>query len=75
MNGCMSSESTQKRDEHDVDAIIRKAVDVLKIEGRSKGADYVYNVVNSYKEAINLTLKDIDSNSFGNFSGDKVFTN
>lgn len=32
MNLCMSSESTQKRDEHDVDAIIRKAVEVLKIE-------------------------------------------
>jgi putative protease len=35
-----------------LDQVIRSGVDVLKIEGRTKGADYVFTVTQSYKEAI-----------------------
>ena len=35
-----------------LDQVMSSGVDVLKIEGRSKGADYVYTVTKCYKEAI-----------------------
>ncbi|MCX6300026.1 MAG: U32 family peptidase [Bacteroidetes bacterium] len=35
-----------------VDQLIDSGVDVFKIEGRSKGADYVFMVTNCYREAI-----------------------
>jgi putative protease len=35
-----------------LDQLINSGVDVLKIEGRSKGADYVYIVTKCYREAI-----------------------
>ncbi len=35
-----------------LDQIINSGVDVLKIEGRSKGPEYVYTVTKCYKEAI-----------------------
>ena len=35
-----------------LDQVINSGVDVLKIEGRSKGADYVYVVTKCYREAI-----------------------
>ena len=35
-----------------LDQVVNSGVDVLKIEGRSKGADYVYTVTKCYKEAL-----------------------
>ncbi|MDP1810120.1 MAG: U32 family peptidase [Sediminibacterium sp.] len=45
-----------------LDQVINSGVDVLKIEGRSKGADYVYTVTNCYREAIEA----VETNSFSN---------
>jgi putative protease len=39
-----------------LDQLINSGVDVLKIEGRSKGADYVHEVTACYREAINAVL-------------------
>lgn len=36
-----------------LDQVLESGVDVLKIEGRSKGPDYVYEVTKCYREAIN----------------------
>ena len=44
---------------------MNSGVDVLKIEGRSKGADYVYTVTQCYREA----LQAIENNSY---STDKI---
>ncbi len=35
-----------------LDELVNTGVDVLKIEGRSKGADYVYEVTKCYREAL-----------------------
>jgi U32 family peptidase len=35
-----------------LDQVLNAGVDVLKIEGRSKGAEYVYTVTKCYKEAV-----------------------
>lgn len=35
-----------------LDQVVNSGVDVLKIEGRSKGADYVYTVTQCYREAL-----------------------
>lgn len=43
-----------------LDQVIKCGVDVLKIEGRSKGADYVYTVTKCYREAIEA----IETNTF-----------
>jgi putative protease len=43
-----------------LDQLIKSGVDVLKIEGRSKGSDYVYTVTQCYREA----LQAIENNSF-----------
>ncbi|HEY8661044.1 MAG TPA: peptidase U32 family protein [Hanamia sp.] len=43
-----------------LDQLIKSGVDVLKIEGRSKGPDYVYTVTQCYREA----LQAIENNSF-----------
>lgn len=43
-----------------LDQVINSGVDVLKIEGRSKGADYVYTVTQCYREA----LQAIENNSY-----------
>ena len=40
--------------------VLSSGVDVLKIEGRSKGADYVYTVTQCYREA----LQAIEQNSY-----------
>ena len=48
-----------------LDQIIETGVDVLKIEGRSKGPDYVYETTACYKEAIVSIQKD-------NFTVDKI---
>lgn len=48
-----------------LDQVIASGVDVLKIEGRTKGADYVQVVTQCYKEAI-LSVKN------GTFSQEKV---
>lgn len=45
-----------------LDQVINSGVDVLKIEGRSKGADYVYMVTKCYREA----LQAIEHNEFTN---------
>ncbi|MBL7745397.1 MAG: U32 family peptidase [Chitinophagaceae bacterium] len=37
---------------HVLDQVVNSGVDVLKIEGRSKGAEYVYTVTQCYKEAL-----------------------
>ena len=48
-----------------LDQVINSAVDVLKIEGRSKGADYVYTVTKCYREA----LQAIEE---GTYTADKI---
>ena len=48
-----------------LDQIINSGIDVLKIEGRSKGPEYVYTVTKYYKEAI----KSIEE---GTYTRDKV---
>lgn len=45
-----------------LDQVIRSGIEVLKIEGRSKGPDYVYTVTQCYREAINA----IEDNSYTN---------
>ena len=39
-----------------IDRMMRSGVRVFKIEGRARGAEYVYNVVKCYKEAIAAVL-------------------
>lgn len=39
-----------------LDQLINSGVDVLKIEGRSKGADYVHEVTACYREAVDAVL-------------------
>jgi putative protease len=39
-----------------LDQLINSGVDVLKIEGRSKGADYVHEVTACYREAIDAVI-------------------
>lgn len=48
-----------------LDQLIHTGVDVLKIEGRSKGADYVYTVTSCYREAI-------DAISNNSYNSDKI---
>ena len=48
-----------------LDQVINSAVEVLKIEGRSKGADYVYTVTKCYREA----LQAIEE---GTYTADKI---
>ena len=48
-----------------LDQVINSGVDVLKIEGRSKGADYVYTVTQCYREALHA----IENN---NYTSDKI---
>jgi putative protease len=43
-----------------LDQVVNSGVDVFKIEGRSKGADYVYTVTQCYREA----LDSIENNSY-----------
>ena len=45
-----------------LDQLVNSGVDVFKIEGRSKGADYVYTVTQCYREA----LQAIENNSYTN---------
>lgn len=48
-----------------LDQVVAAGVDVLKIEGRSKGADYVYTTTKCYREAI-------DAVHHGTFTTEKV---
>lgn len=48
-----------------LDQVISSGVDVLKIEGRSKGPEYVYTVTKCYREALQ-TIEE------GNYSLDKI---
>jgi putative protease len=48
-----------------LDQLVNSGVDVFKIEGRSKGADYVFTVTQCYREA----LQAIESN---NYTNDKI---
>lgn len=41
-----------------LDQLIHSGVDVLKIEGRSKGADYVHEVTACYREAVDAVLEN-----------------
>ena len=41
-----------------LDKVIASGVDVLKIEGRSKGADYVHVVTSCYREAMNAVANN-----------------
>jgi putative protease len=41
-----------------LDQVIASGVDVLKIEGRGKGAEYVYTTTKCYREAINAIEED-----------------
>ncbi len=50
-----------------LDQVINSGVDVLKIEGRTKGADYVQVVTKCYREAI-------DAIANGSFSKEKIET-
>ena len=45
-----------------LDQLVNSGVDVFKIEGRSKGADYVYTVTQCYREA----LQAIENNNYTN---------
>ena len=42
-----------------LDQLLETGVDVLKIEGRSKGSDYVHTVTQCYREAIDAIIKHI----------------
>lgn len=42
---------------HILDEIVRTGVDVIKIEGRTKAADYVYTVTKCYREALDAIKK------------------
>jgi len=48
-----------------LDQVIASGVDVLKIEGRGKGPDYVYTTTRCYREAINAIAE-------GNYTTDKI---
>ena len=48
-----------------LDQVINSGVEVLKIEGRSKGADYVFMVTQCYREAI-------DAIANGSYTNDKI---
>lgn len=48
-----------------LDEVVNSGIDILKIEGRSKGADYVHSVTKCYRAA----LDDIEA---GNFTLEKV---
>lgn len=48
-----------------LDEVVNSGIDVLKIEGRSKGADYVYEVTKCYREAINAVAE-------GTYSKEKI---
>ncbi|MBI2729547.1 MAG: U32 family peptidase [Sphingobacteriales bacterium] len=48
-----------------LDQLLESGVDVLKIEGRSKGADYVFTVTKCYREAVQAVNE-------GTFSAHKV---
>jgi len=48
-----------------LDQVIKSGVDVLKIEGRSKGADYVFTVTQCYREALQAIEK-------GSYTTDKI---
>lgn len=48
-----------------LDELIDTGVDVLKIEGRGKGADYVYTVTQCYREAIQSIRE-------GSYNSDKI---
>lgn len=48
-----------------LDQVINSGVDVLKIEGRSKGADYVFTVTQCYREAL-------DAIANGNYANEKI---
>jgi putative protease len=48
-----------------LDQVIAAGVDVLKIEGRSKGAEYVHTVTKCYREAI-------DAVAAGTFTKEKI---
>jgi putative protease len=48
-----------------LDQVLKTGVDVLKIEGRSKGADYVFTTTQCYREA----LQAIETNSY---TSDKI---
>ena len=41
-----------------IDRMMKAGVRVFKIEGRARGAEYVYTVVNCYKEAIKSVVED-----------------
>lgn len=41
-----------------LDQLVKSGVNVLKIEGRSKGADYVYTVTQCYREALKAIEED-----------------
>ena len=42
-----------------IDRMMKAGVRVFKIEGRARGAEYVYTVVNCYKEAIKSVVEDM----------------
>ncbi len=48
-----------------LDQLVKSGVDILKIEGRSKGADYVYTVTQCYQEALTAIEE-------GNYSIEKI---
>ena len=48
-----------------IDQIIASGIDVLKIEGRGKGPEYVYTTTRCYREAI-------DAIEEGNYTADKI---
>jgi putative protease len=48
-----------------LDRILDCGVDVLKIEGRTKGPEYVYHVTKSYREALNAIKR-------GTYTADKI---
>jgi U32 family peptidase len=41
-----------------LDKLVEAKIDVFKIEGRAKGADYIYTVTKSYREALDLIKKN-----------------
>jgi len=40
-----------------LDQLINRVIDILKMEGRSKGAEYVYTLTQCYREALQA-IKD-----------------
>lgn len=48
-----------------LDEVVNSGIDVLKIEGRSKGADYVHTVTKCYREAL-------DAIADGSYSSEKI---